>query len=210
MIEVAESIAPCVLFIDEIDRFGRRGHPSEHEESRRAFSILLEWLGDEKRKTIVIGTTNRPEDLDEAFRRVGRFDYLIPFLFPDFKARLEILRVHTSVVRKMPLADDVDFKEIAAKTELWAGSELYELVERAARKALKERSSVVKMKHFKEALATFRINYEEKRQQLEHYMRLAEEFTNDAEFLESLRRSERSRLDTLKDLFDKEKEDEED
>jgi len=97
-LEISESVAPAVLFIDEVDRFGKRGGLTEHEESRRAFSILLEWLGDARRKTIVVATTNRPEDLDEAFRRVGRFDYIIPMLYPDLKARLEILNIHTNVI----------------------------------------------------------------------------------------------------------------
>jgi len=200
-LSVAESVAPAVLFIDEIDRFGRRGHLTEHEESRRAFSILLEWLGDERRKTIVIGTTNRPEDLDEAFRRVGRFDYLIPFLYPDFDARLEILKVHTSVVRRVPLRN-VDLRRVAGATELWTGAELEELVLRSARRALREDSDVVRMKHFEEALETFRINYNARRQQLEHYLRLAEEYTNDAEFLERLRSSEKTRLETVKSLVE--------
>ena len=199
-IEIAEAVAPCVLFIDEIDRFGQRGHLAEHEESRRAFSILLEWLGDSRRKTIVIGTTNRPEDLDEAFRRVGRFDYLIPFLYPDVDARFEILKVHTSVVRKVPLARDVNLRKVASRTELWTGAELEELVLRAARRALREDADVVSMKHFEEALATFRINYEQRREQLDRYMKLSEEFTNDAEFLERLRRSVKSRVEVAKEL----------
>jgi len=185
-IEIAEAVAPCVVFIDEIDRFGRRGHLTEHEESRRAFSILLEWLGDSRRKSIIIGTTNRPEDLDEAFRRVGRFDYLIPFLYPDYEARLEILKVHTSVVRKVPLRN-VDLRKVASTTELWTGAELEELVLRSARLALKEDSDHVEMEHFMKALSTFRINYDHRRQQLEHYMKLAEEYTNDAEFLQQLK-----------------------
>jgi len=198
-LQIAESVAPAVLFIDEIDRFGKRGGITEHEESRRAFSILLEWLGDARRKTIVVGTTNRPEDLDEAFRRVGRFDYIIPMLYPDYEARLEILRIHTSVVRKVPLAKDVDLEDIAARTELWSGAELEELVLRAARRALREDADVVKMKHFEEALQTFKINEEERRRQLEHYLKLAQEFTNDMEFLEQLMKSYAgSRIEAVK------------
>ena len=198
-IEIAESVAPCVLFIDEIDRFGRRGHITEHEESRRAFSILLEWLGDERRKTIVIGTTNRPEDLDEAFRRVGRFDYLIPVLYPDTSARKEILRVHTSVIRKVPLADDVDLDEIAKETEFFSGAELEELVLRAARNALREDRDIVTMEDFEKALRTFRINKEQRKEQMERYLKLAYEYTNDAEFLENLSKSTKSRLDVFKE-----------
>ena len=201
-IEIAEAVAPCVMFIDEIDRFGRRGHLSEHEESRRAFSILLEWLGDSRRKTIVIGTTNRPEDLDEAFRRVGRFDYLIPFLYPDVDARLEILKVHTSIVRKVPLAENVNLRTVASMTELWTGAELEELVLRAARRALRENADVVNMKHFQEALATFRINREQRWRQLEHYLKLTEEYTNDAEFLKKLKETTKSRAEVAKHLLE--------
>jgi SpoVK/Ycf46/Vps4 family AAA+-type ATPase len=201
-LEISESVAPAVLFIDEVDRFGRRGGPTEHEESRRAFSILLEWLGDARRKTIVVATTNRPEDLDEAFRRVGRFDYIIPMLYPDFKARLEILKIHTSVVRKVPLASDVDLNYIAKITEYWSGAELEELVLRAARKALEEDSDVVITKHFNRALETFRINQNERQEQLRRYLQLAEEFTNDTEFLEQLKKSyeQVSRIEAVKEF----------
>jgi SpoVK/Ycf46/Vps4 family AAA+-type ATPase len=201
-LEIAESVAPCVLFIDEVDRFGKRGGLTEHEESRRAFSILLEWLGDARRKTIVVATTNRPEDLDEAFRRVGRFDYIIPMLHPDFHARLEILKIHTSVVRKVPLADDVDLNYIAKITEYWSGAELEELVLRAARKALEEDAEVVAMKHFNRALETFKINQSERQEQLRRYLQLAEEFTNDTEFLEQLKKSyeQVSRVEAVKEF----------
>lgn len=193
-INTAEEIAPCILFIDEIDRFGRRGHLTEHEESRRAFSILLEWLGDARRKTIVVGTTNRPEDLDEAFVRVGRFDYIVPMLYPDYEARLEILRIHTNVIRKVPL-DNVDLAQIASRTELWTGAELEELVLRAARNALKEDASKVSMEHFERAIDSFRVNIDERRRQMQHYLQLAEQFTNDAEFLDQLKESFKSRID---------------
>jgi transitional endoplasmic reticulum ATPase len=201
-LEISESVAPCVLFIDEVDRFGKRGGPAEHEETRRAFSILLEWLGDARRKTIVVATTNRPEDLDEAFRRVGRFDYIIPMLYPDAKARLEILTIHTSVVRKVPLAKDVDLSYIARVTEYWSGAELEELVLRAARKALEEDSDVVTMKHFSRALETFKVNQAERQEQLRRYLQLAEEFTNDTEFLEQLKKSyeQVSRIEAVKEF----------
>ncbi len=197
-LSISESISPCVLFIDEIDRFGRRGGLFEHEETRRAFSILLEWLGDERRKTIVIGTTNRIEDLDEAFRRVGRFDYIIPMLYPDYTARFEILKVHTSVVRRVPLASDVDLELIARETEYWSGAELQELVLRAARKALSEDSDVVSMKHFISALETFKVNINERSEQLKKYLKLAEEYTNDTEFLEQLKKTYTTRIEAIK------------
>ena len=123
-------------------------------------------------------------------------------MHPDYNARMEILRVHTNVVRRVPLSKDVDLRHVAGATELWTGAELEELVLRAARRALREDADVVRMKHFEEALETFRVNYEQRRQQLEHYLRLAEEYTNDAEFLEKLRSSEKTRLEAVKSLVE--------
>jgi len=196
VLELSEEVAPCILFIDEIDRFGQRGGLTEHEASRRTFSILLEWLGDERRKTIVIGTTNRPQDLDEAFIRVGRFDYIVPILLPDRDARVQILKVHTSVIRKVPL-DDVDLNEIAERTELFTGAELAELVLRSARNALKEDRSKVSMDDFERALKTFKINKDARRKQLEEFLNLSERFCNDSEFLEQLRASTSTVSDRL-------------
>jgi len=199
-LELAEEIAPCILYIDEIDRFGQRGQLGEHEATRRTFSILLEWLGDERRKTIVIGTTNRPQDLDEAFVRVGRFDYIVPMLLPDFEARKQILKVHTEVVRRVPLDEDVDLNEIAERTELYTGAELEELVLRAARNALREDRDVVTMEDFHRALETFRVNREVRMRQMDDYMRLAYQFCNDAKFLEDLAKASgySDRLEILK------------
>lgn len=189
-LELAEEIAPCVLFIDEIDRFGQRGQLGEHEATRRTFSILLEWLGDARRKTIVVGTTNRPEDLDEAFIRVGRFDYIIPMLLPDSEARKQILHIHTKVVRKVPLAKDVDLAEIARRTEWFTGAELEELVLRSARNALKNSRSKVTAEDFEVALKTFRVNIDARKEQMNRYLQLAERFCNDAEFLQNLVREQ--------------------
>ena len=193
-----------MLFIDEIDRFGQRGQIGEHEVTRRTFSILLEWLGDERRKTIVVATTNRPQDLDEAFIRVGRFDYIIPFLYPDYKARIEILKVHTSIVRKVPLARNVSLQRIAYKTELWSGAELEELVLRSARVTLRRDGNVVTMTDFAEALESFRIDFDGRRGQLQQYLNLAERFCNDMQFLDQLKRSMDmgGRLGALKEEFD--------
>ncbi len=199
-LELAEEVSPCVLFIDEIDRFGQRGQLGEHEATRRTFSILLEWLGDARRKTIVIGTTNRPEDLDEAFIRVGRFDYIIPMLLPDIEARKQILHVHTKVIRKVPLAKDVSIDEIAKRTEFFTGAELEELVLRAARNALKSDREKVTAEDFEIALKTFRINIDARKEQLNRYLMLAEKFCNDAEFLQNLIKEQKiaDRLEILK------------
>ncbi len=382
-LELAEEVAPCVLFVDEIDRFGQRGGLGEHEATRRMFSILLEWLGDERRNTIVLGTsvaydepvvirvngvikvvrigelvdsyfegdedwgevpvenievltldsgkvefrrvkyvyrhpadggkllkikgklgaeikvtdnhsvfvvrdgklvlvraseirrgdylispkvignydcekeltvdpnhakkieggvelievvsvepvdygrkwvydlsvdgtesffagkvpvlchnTNRPQDLDEAFIRVGRFDYLVPILLPDEDARLQILRVHTEIARKVPLSEDVDLQDLAKRTELFSGAELEELVLRAARNALKDGRTRVTGSDFEEALSTFRIDYEVRWKEVEEYVSLAERYCNDARFLKDLTQSVSSRIEAFRNLLE--------
>jgi len=178
-LKFAEEIAPCVMFIDEIDRFGKRGQQGEHETTRRTFSILLEWLGEHERKTIVVGATNRIQDLDDAFIRVGRFDYLVPVLYPDSEARESILEVHTDVVRKVPLDEDVDLTEIAERTENFSGAELEELVIRAARVAFRRGADMVGWSDFEEALTTFRIDPGERNKQRQEYIKLAQKYCND-------------------------------
>lgn len=134
VIAVCESISPgCLLMIDEVDKLGGRGQSTELDggTSRRMFSQMLQWLGDRRRKTIVIGTTNIA-GLDPAFLREGRFDAVIPMLHPDEEARAEILKVHLNVVRRVPhnLAPD-DFHRLARATTLWKGNELEQLVKEA-------------------------------------------------------------------------------
>jgi ATP-dependent 26S proteasome regulatory subunit len=178
-------MSPCIVFIDELDRLGKRSDVStDSGVGRELFSQFLEWLGDEKRESIVIGTTNIPESLDEAFRRVGRFDYLVPVMLPDREARKQILEVHTKVKAHIPLAPDVDFDEVARKTNYWNGAEVHELVERAKRKAFLDRSEVVTMKHIMDALDTFSVNREMRRDEHYKFFRLAKMLCNDAQFME--------------------------
>lgn len=194
-IEIAEEMAPCLVFIDEIDRFGRR-EGYEHDTTRRVFSMLLEWLGDNKRKSIILGTTNKPQHLDEAFIRVGRFDYLIPILFPDENARSQIIRVHTQVVRKVPMKN-VDLDEIARKTEFFTGGEIEELVLRSARNALRNGKDYVSQEDFEEAISSFSINLKEREKIILEYLSLAEIYCNDLKFFSKLSKSMGSRLEAF-------------
>jgi len=188
VIKTLEASAPCILFIDEVDAlFTRRGSYQEHEVNRRAKNMFLEWLGMPDRKTIVVATTNRPEDLDEAFMRAGRIDIKIPFLYPDFEARKQILHVHTNVVRKVPL-ENVNLEDIALRTAMFSGAELEKLVLEACREAFRERSRRVTMKHFLTALENFNINVKERMKQIDHYLRLAEEFGSDKRFIEKVKK----------------------
>ncbi|MEM4155223.1 MAG: ATP-binding protein [Archaeoglobaceae archaeon] len=194
-IEVAEEMAPCIVFIDEIDRFGKR-EGYEHDTTRRVFSMLLEWLGDNRRKSIILGTTNKPQNLDEAFIRVGRFDYLIPILFPDENARTQIIRVHTEVVRQVPLKN-VNISEIARRTEFFTGGEIEELVLRAARNALKKGRDYVSQEDFEEALSSFSVNLKEREKIVLEYLSLAEIYCNDLKFFTKLSKSMGSRIEAF-------------
>jgi transitional endoplasmic reticulum ATPase len=125
-------------------------------------ALLLSWLGDENRKSFVVGATNFISDVDPAFLRPGRLDEVIPVFYPDVRAREEILRVHTSVVRKVPLADDVNLRAIAERTHLWTGAELEKLTLEAASLAMEEGAERVAQAHFEAAMRAIDVNVAER------------------------------------------------
>lgn len=191
-IDLIEEVSPSVVFIDEMDRLGHRADTSlDSGVTRRLFSSLLEWLGDDRRKAIVVGTTNEPKYLDAAMLRAGRLDRKIPIMSPDTDARKQIFIVHTSVQRKVPLASDVNFDELAKKTPYFSGAEIEELVLRAARKAFNEGVNEVQMRHFTETVLSFNIDEQERTKMVERYVKLAEEFCDDKEFLEKVKKQEK-------------------
>jgi len=150
----ARQAAPCVIFFDEIDSIApRRGQRFDSGVTDRIVNQLLtEMDGLERLEgVVVIGATNRPDILDPALLRPGRFDRLIYVPPPDERARLEILKVHT---RRMPLAEDVDLAEIAKRTEGYTGADLEVLVREAGLLALREDISIQRVyaRHFEEAL----------------------------------------------------------
>jgi len=122
---------------------------------------------------VVIGATNRPDILDPALLRPGRFDRLVYVPPPDRGARLEILKVHT---RRMPLAPDVDLARIADITEGYTGADLANLCREAAILALREagRPTKVGMRHFEKAMEVVKPSIS--REDVERYEKLAEEF----------------------------------
>ena len=172
----ARQAAPCIIFLDEIDSIApRRGYRFDSGVTDRIVNQLLtEMDGLERLEgVVVIGATNRPDILDPALLRPGRFDRLVYVPPPDRAARLEILKVHT---RRMPLAEDVDLAKIAEVTEGYTGADLANLCREAAILALREagRPTKVEMKHFMKALDVVKPSVS--REDLERYERLAEEF----------------------------------
>jgi len=145
--------APCIIFIDEIDAVGRyrgAGLGGGHDEREQTLNQLLVELDgfDSKEGLIVIAATNRPDVLDPALLRPGRFDRQIVVPTPDVRGRLEILKVHT---RKVPLAEDVKLEVIARGTPGFTGADLANLVNEAVILAAREGKKRVDMTCFEQA-----------------------------------------------------------
>lgn len=145
--------APCIIFIDEIDAVGRHrgaGLGGGHDEREQTLNALLvEMDGFEQNSgVIIIAATNRPDVLDPALLRPGRFDRQVVVDRPDVKGREGILKVHT---RKIPLAPEVDLKVLAKGTPGLAGAELANLVNEAALLAARQNKKVVSMDDFEDA-----------------------------------------------------------
>ncbi len=145
--------APCIVFIDELDAIGKaRGvGPSTNDEREQTLNqLLVEMDGfDTKKGVIIIAATNRPEILDPALLRPGRFDRQILVDRPDIKGREEILKIHT---RKVKLGRDVDLKVIAARTAGFVGADLANVVNEAALLAARKEKNGVEMEEFEEAI----------------------------------------------------------
>src|SRR5476649_1812643 len=153
MFEQAKKAAPCIIFIDEIDAVGRQrgaGLGGGHDEREQTLNqMLVEMDGFEGNEgIIVIAATNRPDVLDPALLRPGRFDRQVVVGLPDVKGREQILRVHS---RKLPVADDVDVSVIARGTPGFSGADLANIVNEAALFAARSNKRVVEMEDFEKA-----------------------------------------------------------
>ena len=153
LFEQGKKSAPCIIFIDEIDAVGRHrgaGLGGGHDEREQTLNqLLVEMDGFEQNSgVIIIAATNRPDVLDPALMRPGRFDRQVVVDRPDVKGREGILRVHT---KNIPLADDVILETLAKGTPGLAGAELANLVNEAALLAARQNDKAVSMRHFEEA-----------------------------------------------------------
>jgi len=137
LFEEAEKNAPTIIFIDELDAIAPKREEVQGEVERRVVSQLLTMMDGLKSrgKVVVIGATNRPNSIDPALRRPGRFDREIEISVPDKKARLNILKIHT---RNMPLKKDVKLENIAAKIHGFVGADIASLAKEAAMVVLRK------------------------------------------------------------------------
>jgi len=167
LFETAKKHAPCLVFIDEIDAVGRArsgvGFGGGHDEREQTLNQLLVELDgfDSGEGIIVIAATNRPDILDPALLRPGRFDRQISVPKPDVKGRYEILKVHVKK-KKIPLDKDVDLMVIARGTPGFSGADLANIVNEAALLAARKRKDKVGMKEFEEAMDRIMMGLERK------------------------------------------------
>ena len=174
----ARQAAPSIIYFDEIDAVtsGRGQSESTHTFASIVNQILVEMDGIENRKGIVtIASTNRPDIVDPAFLRPGRFDRLIYVDAPDLDARLKVLEVHTT---KMPLADSISLKLLAEKTDGYSGADLENLCREAGMQAIREKMNdldKIELHHFEAALSKIKSTLT--REVVERYEAIAKKIT---------------------------------
>ena len=160
----ANEKAPCIVFIDEIDTIGKKrdnaGYGGNDEREQTLNQLLTEMDGfDASKGVVILAATNRPDSLDPALLRPGRFDRRIPVELPDLKGREEILKVHAKKVR---LGDDIDFNAIARAASGASGAELANMVNEAALRAVRENRKFVTQADLEESIETVIAGYQKK------------------------------------------------
>ena len=156
--------APCIVFIDEIDAIGRSRdskYGGGNEEREQTLNQLLSEMDgfDSSKGILILGATNRPEILDKALLRPGRFDRRVPVELPDLKGREEILKVHA---RKIKVADNVDFNKIARMASGASGAELANIVNEAALRAVRDGRKFATQADLEESIEVVIAGYQKK------------------------------------------------
>ena len=159
----AKEKAPCIVFIDEIDAIGkkRNGQIGGNDEREQTLNQLLTEMDgfEENTGVIILAATNRPESLDPALLRPGRFDRRVPVELPDLKGREDILRVHA---RKVKIADNVDYNKVARMASGASGAELANIVNEAALRAVRSRRRFVVQSDLEESIEVVIAGYQKK------------------------------------------------
>ena len=154
LFQLAQEKAPSIIFIDELDAVGAKrmdvGTTGDREVQRTLMQLLGELDGFTPRGDVsIMGASNRPDILDEALLRPGRFDRIIKIPLPEEEARLKIIKIHS---KKMSITRGLSYKLLASQTEGFSGADLRALCVEAGMKAIKDKRSKIVMKDFKESL----------------------------------------------------------
>lgn len=160
----AQEKAPCIVFIDEIDAIGKRrdnGQFGGNDEREQTLNQLLSEMDgfDGSKGVVILAATNRPESLDKALLRPGRFDRRIPVELPDLKGREAILKVHA---RNVHMADNIDYGTLARATAGASGAELANIINEGALRAVKMHRKVVEQEDLEESIETVIAGYQRK------------------------------------------------
>ena len=159
----ANEKAPCIVFIDEIDTIGKKrdGNISGNDEREQTLNQLLTEMDgfDGSKGVVILAATNRPDSLDPALLRPGRFDRRIPVELPDLQGREEILKVHA---KKIKISDNVDFREIAKAASGASGAELANIVNEAALRAVRDRRKFATQADMEESIEVVIAGYQKK------------------------------------------------
>lgn len=160
----AQEKAPCIVFIDEIDAIGKRrdnGQFGGNDEREQTLNQLLSEMDgfDGSKGVVILAATNRPESLDKALLRPGRFDRRIPVELPDLKGREAILKVHA---RNVHMADNIDYGTLARATAGASGAELANIINEGALRAVKMHRNVVEQEDLEESIETVIAGYQRK------------------------------------------------
>lgn len=159
----AKEKAPCIVFIDEIDAIGkkREGNIGGNDEREQTLNQLLTEMDgfEENNGVIILAATNRPESLDPALLRPGRFDRRVPVELPDLKGREEILRVHA---KKIKVSDDIDYTQVARMASGASGAELANIVNEAALRVVRDRRACVTQADLEESIEVVIAGYQKK------------------------------------------------
>nr|WP_288888058.1 ATP-dependent zinc metalloprotease FtsH [uncultured Blautia sp.] len=159
----ANEKAPCIVFIDEIDTIGKKrdGNISGNDEREQTLNQLLTEMDgfDGSKGVVILAATNRPDSLDAALLRPGRFDRRIPVELPDLQGREEILKVHA---KKIKISDNVDFREIAKAASGASGAELANIINEAALRAVRDRRKFATQADMEESIEVVIAGYQKK------------------------------------------------
>ena len=163
LFQQAKEKAPCIVFIDEIDAIGKKrdGHIGGNDEREQTLNQLLTEMDgfEDNTGVIILAATNRPESLDPALLRPGRFDRRVPVELPDLKGREDILKVHA---KKIKVGDNVDYNKVARMASGASGAELANIVNEAALRAVRDNRKFVTQEDLEESIEVVIAGYQKK------------------------------------------------